>query len=385
MSVFLSMRHLLLGAGFVIGPTASAVYAQPSSMPAVAVPFYTPWDAMRGIERHHTPPLAQAFAQQAHAFAVQTAAVCDRAPLLSATDATALLQGWQTTLTTWEALSTPAVGAVLQRRSQRHIDAGPVRVHVLEKALVDAPQQLADLERIGAMAKGFPAMEYLLRTPRLWAQPSACLYLGLLAQEVSQEARALASAAEQAMHISLHPPDADTLDTQAPQIKAQYVEWLNQWLGGVERLRWTQLEKPIRSAQTAPKTPRPAAALPVWARGSRAANLESWRSQWRSLLALGRMSSQQRQHPPAAGEGIVPIEALLRAQGHIALAARWGRSLDAVTQRLAALPMQTPATTRDEVQLLALASALKAVTVLFQQEVATALDIPLGFSDADGD
>lgn len=380
------MRVFMMSMLMLVGLSATAAHAQPSpSVPAVAVPFYTPWDAIRGLERHHIPPLAQAFEQQAHAFAVQTAAVCDRAPRLNAADAAALLQGWQTTLTTWEALSTPAVGAVLQRRSQRQLDAGPIRVHLLEKALSNEPKQLSDLEHIGAMAKGFAAMEYLLRTPRLWAQPSACRYLGLLAQEVSQEARALAAASVSTLSNSASASDADTLDSQAPHIKAQYVEWLNQWLGGVERLRWTQLEKPIRSAQTAAKTPSQTAASPVWARGSRVANIESWRSQWRSLLALGRMSTQQRQQPPAAGEGIVPIEALLRAQGHIALADRWGRSLDAVTQRLVALPMQAPATARDEAQLLALASTLKAVTVLFQQEVATALDIPLGFSDADGD
>ena len=66
-------------------------------------------------------------------------------------------------------------------------------------------------------------------------------------------------------------------------------------------------------------------------------------------------------------------------------AQRWAKALDDVSARLAALPKQAPARATDQRQLLAVATALKAVTVLYQNEVATALDIPLGFSDADGD
>ena len=44
--------------------------------------------------------------------------------------------------------------------------------------------------------------------------------------------------------------------------------------------------------------------------------------------------------------------------------------------------LQAQASSRE---LLALAQRMKTVTVLFQNEVAAALDVPLGFSDADGD
>ena len=66
-------------------------------------------------------------------------------------------------------------------------------------------------------------------------------------------------------------------------------------------------------------------------------------------------------------------------------AQRWAQALDSVTARLEALPATAPARATDHRQLLAVATALKAVTMLYQTEVATALDIPLGFSDADGD
>jgi predicted lipoprotein len=345
----------------------------------VAVPFYSPSDAVRGLVRHHTPALAQAFEQQAQDFATQVSAACASS---SSPSSTALLAPWQATMSAWEALATPAIGSVLQRRSQRQLDSGPVRLHLLQKAMSSTPTQLADLERVAVMAKGLPAMEHLLRTPSLWTQASACAYLSLLAQELWQEAQHLNAEAQAQARLSVATSDEelDASSASAIQLKAQYVEWLNQWLGGVERLRWAQLEKPIRTAQTAGHR-----AAPVFARGARAANLQSWRSQWQSLLALGRMNATQRLHPPAPGAGVVSIEALLRGQGHIQVADRWGQTLDVVSTRLQALPARAPNAAQEEAQLLAVAAALKAVTALFQQEVATALDIPLGFSDADGD
>ena len=47
---------------------------------------------------------------------------------------------------------------------------------------------------------------------------------------------------------------------------------------------------------------------------------------------------------------------------------------------MAALPARA-----GEKDLMALSKTLKGVTTLYQTEVAAALDVPLGFSDADGD
>lgn len=67
-------------------------------------------------------------------------------------------------------------------------------------------------------------------------------------------------------------------------------------------------------------------------------------------------------------------------RGQLALAQKWGQALDQVT---AGMDKLTPRSSERE--LLALTKSMKAVTVLFQNEVAAALDVPLGFSDADGD
>jgi predicted lipoprotein len=79
----------------------------------------------------------------------------------------------------------------------------------------------------------------------------------------------------------------------------------------------------------------------------------------------------------------VPIEALLLGRGHIATAQRWGAALDAADAAVSALTLRTDEPSPAE--LLALSSRLKAVTSLYQREVAAALDVPLGFSSADGD
>jgi hypothetical protein len=67
-------------------------------------------------------------------------------------------------------------------------------------------------------------------------------------------------------------------------------------------------------------------------------------------------------------------------KGQIALAQRWGTALDAADAAMQRLPAKP-----SDAALMALSKTLKGVTTLYQNEVAAALDVPLGFSDADGD
>ncbi len=393
---------------------AAASLAVPAAAHAqVATPFYSAEDALAGVYAHHLPPLGQAFQVQAAALVHATTQHCAALPGLGngyaplSAASTRLYAQWQQAMAAWEALSTPAIGPVLARRSQRQIDFWPTRPALMAKALDQAPQTLTDMERVGTLAKGLPAFEHLLLAwqPLNPAQgrafdarglkpgekprevpfvnrpmPAAtCQYLVLVAQGVQVEARELA--ADLSAWAAKGWQAQSGSDVEAT--RAALVEWLNQWLGGVERLRWMHLEKPVKAVQTL------GAALkgnpPPFARLARAANLASWRAQWASLRAQGQLTPQQRRQPPVPGEALVPIEALLLGKGHMALAQRWAQALDGVSTRLAALPDPAPERATDHRQLLALAAALKAVTVLYQTEVATALDIPLGFSDADGD
>lgn len=381
--------------------------------PMVAMPYYSAEHALAGVYAHHLPPLVRAFQVQADALEAATRQHClalpgigtEHEPLLAAS--TALHTRWQHTMSAWEALSTPAIGPVLTRRAQRQIDFWPTRPELITRALSKAPQNLADMERVGTLAKGLPAFEALLwmawplnpaqgrafdaRGLQPGEQPkpvpfvnrpmsaATCQYLELLAQGVQAEGRELGGElATWAARDWMAQSESDVEVT-----RAALVEWLNQWLGGVERLRWMHIEKPVRAVQTTGNVLK--GNPPHFARTGRTANLAGWRAQWASLRAQGQLTPEQRRSPPVPGQALVPIEALLLGKGHMALAQRWAQALDAVTARLEALPATAPARATDHRQLLAVATALKAVTMLYQTEVATALDIPLGFSDADGD
>ena len=398
--------------GLTLMPTLP-LSAQPvpsaKAAPPPVMPFYSAEQAMTGLYTYHLPPLSKRFVAEADGLVAATDQYCQVLPTLAASYASQqvarapLLTQWQQTMVAWEALSTPAVGPVVLRRSQREIDFWPTRPELLNKALVKAPQTLADMERIGTLAKGLPAMELLLAQwrplepgrvrvfdgrapqpgkplPQLPYVPptmpaATCQYLSLLAQGIQVEA--------QALQTDLAPWAAKDWSSAPEATSAAMAEWVNQWLAGVERLRWAHLEKPIKANQTLGNA---LIGNPVlFARLGREANLAAWRAQWQSLLAQARLTPAQYQSAPEPGQALLPIEALLYGKGHIALAQRFAKTLDEVSARMDKLTPQAPPRAVDQRALLALAQSLKAVTVLYQAEVASALDIPLGFSDADGD
>jgi len=338
---------------------APFIGARAQTRGATAFPFYSGEQALSGLYGHHLPPLAYAFDTEAQRLVAVARAHCAGPAALPA-----LREAWLRTLLAWSALSAPALGPVIERRSQRQIDFWPPRPALLEKALNGAPETLADMDRVGAPAKGFPTLERLLA-----GAPASnhCPYLVLIAEGIAAEAGALRTGFD-----SLAARDWTTNEETA---RSAFGEWINQWLGGLERLRWMQIEQPVQRARTAGKHHKP-----PFARLSAADNQAEWRAQWSALRAQARLTPGQAAQPPQAGQGLIPIEALLLGKGHIALAQRWAASVDTADAAMAALPERA-----GEKEQMALARTLKGVTTLFQTEVAAALDVPLGFSDADGD
>lgn len=349
-----------------LGLALAGLAAGQSTAPVVAAPYYSAEQALQGLYTHHLPPLAKDFQTQADRLVETTAQYCkgQAAPL-------ALRVQWQSTLVSWETLSTPAVGPLVTRRSQRQIDFWPTRPDLLRRSMEKTPATLADMDRVGTPAKGFPSFEALLNqwaASRQAAPAPACRYAELIAQGIAAEARELQN--------ELGQQATKEWDDEPEVTTASLAEWVNQWLAGLERLRWAHIEKPITTHQT---TGNAAKGTPVpYARLDRDTNLRDWRAQWQSLLAQGRLPTGTP--PPAAGQALVPMEALLMGRGQLALAQKWGQALDQVT---AGMDKLTPRSSERE--LLAVTKSMKAVTVLFQNEVAAALDVPLGFSDADGD
>jgi predicted lipoprotein len=339
-------------------PTAAESAAQP-------MPYYNASQALLGVYSHRLPPLAQAFEQSADQLQSVTAAHCQGTASLEA-----LRASWEATLLRWSALSTPEIGPLVARRSQREIDFWPTRERLLRQALAKAPQTLADMERVGTPAKGFPAFEQLLTNASGTAlAPATCHYTDLIAQGIAAEAHALnKDFATLAQKDWAEAPD---------EAASAFGEWINQWLAGWERLRWAHIEKPIQAHRT---TGAPASEPVAFPRLTQATNLADWRAQWQSLQAMARLRPDQYAAPPQPGEALAPIEAMLLGKGLNPLAQRWAQAIDQTGADLAALTPES-----SEADLLAMTQRMKAVTVLYQNEVAAALDVPLGFSSADGD
>ena len=191
----------------------------------------------------------------------------------------------------------------------------------------------------------------------------ACTYALLAAQEVQREALALNEAFSA---LGAQPPEGEAAGVA-------FGEFVNQWLGGLERLRWAGLEKPLREAATRQ-------APPAFARMPSGQTGAAWRAHWAALRALALQGTGAAPEP---GTAAVPIETYLRGRGQLALAEQWRQG---VLQADAALQAATPANgVLDATLIEAATSALKGVTLLMQAQVAPALEVSIGFSSADGD
>lgn len=264
-------------------------------------------------------------------------------------------QAWQEALVAWERLSAVAIGPVLEQRMQRRIDFSPTRPRLILKAIKAAPADARDMELIGTPAKGFPALEWLLWTqPEQALQPAtpACAYAVQVAKEIGQETRHMEQGYRRAA--------SRALDDELARIALS--ELVNQWVGGLERLRWASMEMPLRVAGTAGPE-----AVPEYPRQASGAAAATWAAQWDLLRAL------------ATGQGDGNLAALLRQKGHSDLAEALMHTVAKADAGMAGL-----ATTQKD-RILAATQALAALKRLVENEVAPALGVSIGFSDSDGD
>jgi hypothetical protein len=334
--------------------------------PYVAVPFYTPGHFMTGVYRYWYAPQAEDFARQSAALPTAMAAVCDaEAPAAAGSLQQARAQ-WQASAAAWDRLSGVQIGPLVQRRSARQIDFTPTRPALIERAIQSAPGDAAAMERIGTPAKGLPAIEWLL-----WSQPvapgtPACRYAVQIAADIDREAAALA-----ASFSELAARDLSEDETNGPAMG----ELVNQWVGGLERLRWANMEKPaLRAASGASKGAGVRQA--GYPRSASEQTAASWAAHWQALRTLAVSTSSEA---PRAGAGLVPLETYLRGRGLNPLADKLVQSVTRADKSLTDLAPANRAglsqATRELGQLKKLAEA----------EVAPALDVSIGFSDADGD
>lgn len=331
-----------------------------------AVPYYSAGQFATGLYRDLGLPLARGFASDSAALQGAVAALCAADPA-AAPAAAAALEGaraqWLKTLGGWETLTAVAVGPVIARRSLRAIDFQPARPRLIERAIAAAPKTAADMERVGAPAKGFPALEWLL-----WAQPiqpatPACDYASQVAREIDAEAKALADG-----FAGLAGRDWNDEEAEAAAVAAMG-EAVGQWVGGVERLRWQRIERPLREARSRGQPPH-------FARSTSGADRTAWLAEWRGIRSL---ALEEGAEPVAPGAGLVVLETFLRSRGAIDIADRFRAGVLETEQRMAAIDPANEAT------LTAATTALERIKRLVEADAAPALQVRIGFSDADGD
>ncbi len=323
----MSRRRVALG--FALALCGSGVAAQ-SAWRSVAVPFYQPGDIVQGQRAHWYLPRAQDLARSATALEQAVQARCAGAP------AAASRAAWRDLRLAWLRLATVPVGPLLERRSARRIDFAPARPARVARAIEQAPVGEAAMERVGSAAKGFDALRGLLAPAAL--EPAACAYAVEVAADLQREAQALAAAFAEG-------PDGDEAQLAA------WAEAVNQWVGGLEQLRVQGFE-----------------------RGG--AGADEIAARWAALRTLAVSDAVVA---PEAGAGLVPLETVLRGKGLNPLADWLVAEVRTVGLRLDAARRGGAAAQR------AASRALAALARRVEAEVAPALDVRLGFTDADGD
>ena len=358
----LARYHRVLSAWFglfVVGLllTPPAAWGQPGS-PLLL----TPAQYMQGLHQHWTAPRAAEFASGSTQLASAVQAWCD-APEIAAPAALAEARArWLGTMVHWERLSAVTIGPLAERRSLRQIDFRPTRPGLIERAIQTAPIDAAAMERVGTPAKGLPALEWLL-----WKKPGSpaspmCRFAVQVALDIEREARMLESAFAQAAQRSWDDESAATAMSEV----------VNQWVTGLERLRWINMDRPLRAAGRE---------VPAFPRSESSSTAVSWAVQWQALRALAVSADGEA---PTPWTTLVSIESYLRAhalnQSADALI-RATRRASVAMKKLESAPPVAPAAANVS----AAAREIAALKQWAETELAPALGIRIGFSDADGD
>jgi uncharacterized protein len=313
-------------------PWLSTARAQ-SNWRVVAVPFLSPQAWLRSIDERWYAPRSAEFAQTTARLSDTLAGGCAAQPAR---------QAWRDAMLAWERLSAVQTGALVERRSARTLDFQPARPPAIERAMA-APD--ADIASAGSPALGLPALEWLL-----WRSPlrgPSCTYAQRVAAHLAAEAKSLA--ADYAT-----PRERDDETTQR-----DFAALLNQLVGGAASLRWAQIGKPRREGKA------------QWPRAASGLTREAWHARTQALRQLLEFHAQ--------ADAPVALEPFLRGRGMNPLA---DRVRQASLRAAAAMAGASPAS---PAKLPAAEQALAALENVLGNEVAPALEVTIGFSDADGD
>lgn len=273
-------------------------------------------------------------------------------------------QAWITTMAVWTRLNAVSTGPLLQRRSAQVIDFQPSRPKLVEQQIealragrISTPPEARALDLIGTPAKGLPALELLLWHPaHARADAATTAYATALADDLVREARAL----EQGWQ-------AEAQRNQSPEERRQaFTEFVSQWLGGVEALRWRQIERPLLVAGADERITYP--------RQLSGQTALAWRSHWEALRTLMALPE------PGAASGLVTVAMMLRGQRQDRVVEGLGAALRRVDVALRQLRPQDGAERLNHA-----VKELGQLKRFFETDAAAAAEVQIGFTDNDGD
>lgn len=320
--------------------------------PKIAAPYISSTQMVQGLLTQHLQPSAAALQLAAQAL-VQSLAQA-KAPWAQHRPL------WVATMLAWERLAAVAVGPLLERRSARAIDFWPTRPAQIQRLLESGSvASTAQLDTVGATARGLPALEWLL-----WKTDGsghAAAYASVLAQQVLAESQAL-----QAGYQTLASTEREEEDAWA-----LYGEWFGQAVGGLDQLRIKKMVADTRGKDSAP-----------WVRGLSGQTAACWLAQAQGLQAflLGSPAAQAATQAATPGWPVAgSLNSLLLGRGHL-------RDSLTLQERTATMLRAVQAARPGNAASVRVAqAALAQVSALANGLASDVLTITMGFTDADGD
>lgn len=322
-------------------------------------------------------PLTGEFAVAAGKLASTSKAFCAEPRAAGLDD---VRKAWRQAQSTWQPLEMLQIGPIIERRTQRQINAWPTRPRLIEPLLnSDEALDAAALEMQGAAGKGFPAMEYLLFEPGKSASHTEqsfkdrrCKVLNAFAAHIKSEADALSGAwrepdggfARQLAEAGKHPQAGQF--ASADQAMSDIANLL---IAGLDAVKVRKLAKPLEKSVDDAALER----------------IESWRSN----ASLDHIRDNLRGFELAffgAGMDGIGLDDYLAGISRPVLPRLVREDLQTAQKALAAIkpPLQDAVThQRDRVE--ALYKAVVQLQRRMEDNIADALKVDLGFNANDGD
>lgn len=287
---------------------------------------------------------------------------------------------WREAQAAWQPLEMLQIGPTIERRTQRHVNAWPVRPKLLEPLLAGGdPVEAGRIDTLGVSGKGFPALEYLLFPPGKTAAETEqtltgrrCSVLHALASQVKAEADSLAADwrepdggfARQLAEAGRHPQDGAF--ASADQALSDIANLL---IAGLDAVRIRKLGKPLERSVDEVALER----------------LESWRAE----TSLDHIRDNLRGFELVffgAGTAGIGLDDYLAGIGRPVLARLVREDLNAAQKALAAIrpPLQR-ALIGQRHQVETLHRAVAQLQHRMEANIADALKVDLGFNANDGD